>query len=226
MTESVPAASGLTILGIALSLFGPGAVAVLADRYFGASQPMVIRSLGLAAFVILVAAVVTIAVRGERLAWSDVGFGRTSWASVGCAVALAGFFVLIFGPLAVAMLTRLGLGSFKTGMAALGALPTWYLIVAITIVAAGEEWLYRGYAIERLTAVTGNIWLAGAISLLAFGVAHLPMWGLGPSLTTFFSGAILSALYIWRRDATLLILAHVATDIYGLVIVRSFPGGN
>jgi membrane protease YdiL (CAAX protease family) len=36
--------------------------------------------------------------------------------------------------------------------------------------------------------------------------------------TTVFSGGIFTALYIWRRDISFLILAHVATDLYGLCI--------
>ena len=98
----------------------------------------------------------------------------------------------------------------------LGALPRWYLILTIVLVAAGEEWLYRGYAIERLEAVTGTPWLAGIVSLAAFAAAHLPVWGLGVSLTTVVSGGILTALYIRQRDVVFLILAHVATDLCGL----------
>jgi len=223
MARPSRAAGPLTVLGIALSLFGPGAVALLAVRYLGPRQPLAIRSLGLAAFVALVAGVAAIAVRGERLSGSDVGFGRVTWASVGWAAGLACFFMFVFGPLALLLLARLALGSFDSGMATLTGLPAWYLIPEIAIVAAGEEWLYRGYAIERLTAVIGNIWVAGALSLLAFSIAHLPMWGFGPSVTTLFSGGIATLLYIWRRDITFLILAHVATDIYGLVIAPPFP---
>lgn len=207
-----------TILGIALALVGPGAVAFLSVRYAGVSHSLAIRSLGLLVFVALVAAVILIARCGEHLAWSDVGFGRVSWASVGWAAALVCFLVLVFEPLVAALLARIGVSSFGAGTAVLNALPFWYLILTIVLVAAGEEWLYRGYAIERLASVIGNIWPAGMISLIAFTAAHVPMWGVGPSLNAFFGGAIFTALYVWRRDVTFLILAHVATDLYGLAI--------
>jgi hypothetical protein len=115
-----------TLLGIALALVGLGAVAFLSVRYAGVSQSLAIDSLGLLAFVALVAVVVVIARRGEHLAWSDLGFGRTSWASVGWAIALVGFLVFVFGPLVAALLARVGVGSFDADAAGLNALPLWY----------------------------------------------------------------------------------------------------
>jgi membrane protease YdiL (CAAX protease family) len=89
----------------------------------------------------------------------------------------------------------------------------------VVVVSASEEWLYRAYAIERLQAMVSRPSLAGALSLAAFGLAHLPLWGPGVALTTLVSGGVFTALYIWRRDITALILAHVITDLYGLVVV-------
>jgi membrane protease YdiL (CAAX protease family) len=38
------------------------------------------------------------------------------------------------------------------------------------------------------------------------------------ALTTVVSGGIFTALYIWQRDISFLILAHVITDLFGLVV--------
>ncbi|MDP3738278.1 MAG: CPBP family glutamic-type intramembrane protease [Hyphomonadaceae bacterium] len=43
--------------------------------------------------------------------------------------------------------------------------------------AAGDEWLYRGYVIEQLEKLTGSAWLAGGISLLVFTIVHWPILG-------------------------------------------------
>ncbi|WP_197707055.1 CPBP family glutamic-type intramembrane protease [Calothrix sp. NIES-3974] len=59
-----------------------------------------------------------------------------------------------------------------------------------------EEGLYRGYATERLASLTGNYWIGSAIALLAFGLAHVPMWGWIPGLTTILSGGLLTLLYL------------------------------
>jgi hypothetical protein len=50
----------------------------------------------------------------------------------------------------------------------------------------------------------------------------------GPALTTLVSGAIATLVYIWRRDVVALIIAHVVTDLYGIVIapyVATQPAG-
>jgi membrane protease YdiL (CAAX protease family) len=72
--------------------------------------------------------------------------------------------------------------------------------------------------------LTGNAWVAGGVSLLIFAIVHLPLWGIGVALTTLVSGGVLTALYVWRRDVSFLIAAHILTDLYGLVIVPMSRG--
>jgi membrane protease YdiL (CAAX protease family) len=174
---------------------------------------------GLGLFCLLLRGVVSIARIGERLSLAQMGFGRTSWRSAPSAVLLALFFIFIFGPLAGAALAHVAPSAFDDGKRALARLPVWYVGVTIIIVAAGEEWLYRGYAIERLEALTGSTPAAGIVSLLMFGIAHLPLWGLAAALSTLASGAIFTALYIWRRDIVALAAAHVLVDRYGLMAI-------
>jgi membrane protease YdiL (CAAX protease family) len=208
----------LTLVGIALSLVGPGVVALASNRFADGSESLGVHAIFLLLFFGLVGTVAAIAFRAERLSWSQVGFGRLSWATPLRAAALVLFFLFVFSPLASMLLAKLGLQSFDVGRSKLAALPAWYLVVAIVIVATGEEWLYRGYAIERLEGVVGNTWVAGGISLFLFTLAHLPLWGFGVALTTLISGSIFTVLYIRYRDVSFLILAHVLTDLYGLVI--------
>ena len=173
----------------------------------------------LALFVVLTLVVALIGVRAEGASLRSLGFrGLSWWATPLVALALALFFIFVFGPLANWFLSATHLLGFSGGAATLARLPTWYLALDVVIVAAAEEWLYRAYAIERLQAITGSAGAAAALSLAAFGLAHLPLWGPGVALTTLVSGGVLTALYVWRRDITALVLAHVATDLYGLVI--------
>jgi membrane protease YdiL (CAAX protease family) len=69
---------------------------------------------------------------------------------------------------------------------------------------------------RALTALTGRRWLAAGVSLAAFGVAHLPVWGAFFAFTTVVSGSLMTAFYPWRRDVLALIVAHVASDLAGL----------
>jgi uncharacterized protein len=204
--------------GLALALAGPGVIAFLSRPASG--QVLSVRSgvHWLAAFVLLVASVVIIALAGQKLSWDQIGFAGTSWRSVPLGIALALFFIFVFGPAATAVVTRCAHNGFEGGRKSLATLPSWYLSLTVLLVAGGEEWLYRGYAIDRLESLTGHLGSAGTISLLAFTFAHLPLWGVGVSLTTFVSGGILTVLYIWQRDVSFLILAHILTDLYGLVV--------
>jgi membrane protease YdiL (CAAX protease family) len=184
----------------------------------GAPSTLAVATPWLALFASLIAAVLAIATLGERVRPATLGFRGLSWLTLPIAGGLAGFFIFVFGPAAYWFLVTTHLGSFAGGESTLALLPKWFLILDIVIVAAGEEWLYRAYAIERLQAIVGRPWLAGLVSLGAFGLAHLPLWGPGVALTTLVSGGLFTAVYLWRRDITALILAHVATDLYGLVI--------
>jgi membrane protease YdiL (CAAX protease family) len=198
-----------------LALGGPGVIAYLASR-----RPISVASGApwLGVLLVLTVLVALMARYAEGLAWSDIGKKRVTWSAIPLAVALALFFIFAFGPFAAWVLTELHLGSFDPERASFAALPTRYLSLTVIVVAACEEWLYRAYAIERLEAITGRTWFAASASLLAFVVAHLPLWGPGVALTTVVSGGILTALYVWRRDIAFLILAHILTDLYGLVV--------
>jgi membrane protease YdiL (CAAX protease family) len=125
---------------------------------------------------------------------------------------------LLFGPIAYWVLARSGSQSFGAGIEAVSQLPTAYLILTIVIVAPAEELLYRGYAIARLSDLAGSYLLASIISVVAFGLAHVPMWGWAPAATTIVSGGIVTVVYLWRQDIVALILAHIATDLYGIVL--------
>ena len=210
--------NGFTYLGLALALLGPGVLAALTRYAAPTPLPLSVSVFSLSAFAGLVAAVAALALVGEGLGRAEIGFGRMSWLTLPSAVVLALFLIFVYGPLAYQALAGLGIGGFDSGQNMLAGLPTWYLVLVVIIVAGGEEWLYRGYAIERLEALTGSAWAAGGISLLVFGLAHVPVWGVGPALSTLVSGGILTGLYLWRRDVSFLILAHVATDLSGLVV--------
>ena len=131
---------------------------------------------------------------------------------------LAAFLRYAFSPLAYWALRRSGLGGFEKGLSQLEDLPIWYLVLAVIVGGVAEEILYRGYAIERIAAFTGNLWLAAGAPVVVFAVAHVPMWGWGPALSMLVSGAIFASFYLWQRDLMACIIAHVVTDFAGIVV--------
>lgn len=204
---------------LALALLGPGAVA-LAGLALGTGS--VARQLpGLMLFVALLVAVWLLARRGG-VGPEGLGLRRPGPMGWLVCVGLTGFFIFVYGPLAVQMLVRAG-ADLSAEAGRLAALPGWYLVPAIVIVAGGEEWLFRGVAIERMIALGLRPVVAGAVSLALFGLVHLPLWSAPVAASTLVAGAILTGLYLWRREVVSLIVAHVLTDLAGFGV---FSGGD
>jgi membrane protease YdiL (CAAX protease family) len=165
--------------------------------------------LGLAGFIVWVV------VTKERQSLRSIGLRPPTLATLlwGALLWVAGFYVL---PLMTTPLVgALGSEGLEPGLTRLASLPVWFRIVLAVTGGAVEETLYRGYAIERLSTLTGKRWLAASISAIAFGLSHIPAWGLGFSLGAALPGGIVMTLfYLWRRDLLANILAHST----GLVI--------
>lgn len=208
-----------TIIGLGLALIGPAAVAGIGDRAFGADSRLKVSLISQFLLFSLLTAVVLIVLLWERESLSSIGLHPPGPRSLLSGIALALFFIYVFSPAAFRALEYFKLQGFDKGLSRLAGLPVWYLVLAVLIGGTAEEALYRGYAIERLACWTGSYWLAGLISLSVFGLAHVPMWGWGSALTTFIAGGILTLLYLWQQDLFANILAHVLTDLYGIVFV-------
>lgn len=209
----------MTMIGLLLALFGPPVVALFGPKLEGSVGTVFGSLIGLGGFIAIIGCVFAIVYRSEHQSLASLGFQPLRWQSLAFGLGLAAFFMYAFTPAVVWVLSRLPFGRFETGLAKASAIPTWLLVITVLIVATAEEILYRGYAVERLAGITGSYWIAGAISVLVFGAAHIPNWGLGAALTTVVSGAILTAFFIWQRDLTANIIAHVVTDLMGLVIM-------
>jgi amino acid transporter len=118
--------TGLTWLGMALALLGPGVMAFLsvppAEKAFSLATSIP----WLFVFVLLVVAVAAVARYGEKLSWPQIGLGRISWWSIPAGIALALCFIFLFGPVAAWLFGLSGTGSWTAGQRSLAALPTWY----------------------------------------------------------------------------------------------------
>ncbi|HTO52001.1 MAG TPA: CPBP family intramembrane glutamic endopeptidase [Myxococcota bacterium] len=205
-------------LGLALALFGPFALAALGERRGRpALGEAVVAQAALAGIVV---AVLWLALRHDGLTAAQLGFRPLRWPALALGGLLALFFVRGYGPAVYALLRRLRVTGFEGGLAKLAGLPFWYLCLAVAIGASAEEILYRGYAIARLESLTGSLWLAALVPLVIFGLAHVPMWGWAPALTTVAAGGIFSAVFLVTRDLAPCIVAHVATDFVGIVLSR------
>jgi membrane protease YdiL (CAAX protease family) len=207
-----------SLAAVVAALAGPLAVAVVGARYAAAPRTLAPQIGTVAAIALLVVALYVHAVLTDGWRWRDLGFAKVSWWSIPIGLALAAFFIAVLGPALSWALAALGGGGFGTGLGQVAAMPPWLLVATILVVAPAEELLYRAYAIERLGALIGSRPMAGLISLMAFALAHVPLWGWGPALTTVVSGGILTIVYLVRADVVALAIAHVTADLFGLVI--------
>lgn len=90
--------------------------------------------------------------------------------------------------------------------------PLAYRVALVTRAAVCEEILFRGYSIERLKEWSGSAWLAGLISLVVFTAAHFSSWGAPQLIVACYGGALLTVLYVWRRNIWANMLAHWIGD--------------
>lgn len=83
---------------------------------------------------------------------------------------------------------------------------------SIITAAVSEELLYRGYFIERISALTGSTLTAAFFSWTFFSATHLPLWGMQGVLYAGAVGAVITLFYIWRRNLPACMLMHVIYD--------------
>jgi len=93
----------------------------------------------------------------------------------------------------------------------------WFVPVAFS---AGlcEEFLYRGYAITVLTAMTGSIVAAVVVSTAAFGLAHAYQGRPGVLGTTIF-GLYFALVFVFWGSLWPCIVGHVLQDLVGGVMI-------
>jgi uncharacterized protein len=197
-----------TWLALPIALIGPpliAAVAKTSQAYsFNIGREIVLQ----AAYCGLAAAVLWIILKQERAGLESIGLRRPTLSTVLFAAAIyaAGLLLrLVTTPL----LQHVDSVDVATGMQTLAIAPGWFRIVLALAGGAIEELLYRGYAIERLAAITGNRWFGAAVATAVFAVAHIPLWGIGYALAADLPfGILMAAAYLWKRDLAANIIAH------------------
>lgn len=96
------------------------------------------------------------------------------------------------------------------------------LFIALTA-GVTEEFMYRGYAMERLTKLTGSSLFAGTVSASAFMLAHLgDIWDESATLRIAQPTVILTVLYPRVRTVSTLITAHALNDAVGLLLADRY----
>lgn len=208
----------MTVFGLLLAMLGPLAIAVTSETPLGSPNRLRVFLFAQAGLAGVVAVVLFLVLVWERNSLSSLGLRSVNVRCIAWGLALAAFLLYVLPPIETRVLRVLRLGGFEKGLAKLRELPVWSVALAIVLGGAAEEILYRGYAVERIGTLTGNLWFAGVISVIVFSAAHIPMWGWRSAVATLMPGAVVTGFYLWRRDLTACIFAHVVTDFMGILI--------
>ena len=200
---------GWTIAGLALALFAPPLIPAL-FRLASAPQSIggyLFREL---AMLLVVGVLLWIIAKREELPFTSIGAGGGStgrsllWGLIG-AVACAVGLVACLG-----IISYLGLHFGGDGKSQFSP-PLWAMLITVVRAAVLEEVCYRGYAISRMQRLGAGTWVAVAVPLAIFAGAHYRQ-GVGGILIALVMGAVLSALFVKRRDLTAVIIAHFIVD--------------
>jgi membrane protease YdiL (CAAX protease family) len=194
--------------GLLLSLGGANlSLGTLGERYTRLG-PLLGREV---LWWVLVVLVLLFIVFVERLPLSSISFRRPGWGTLWAIPAGVALFMGVpFIWFVIFPLLHLQMNT--TEMGKLLATPFWYRLLLVTRAAFCEEILFRGYPIPRLEELCGRTWIAAIVSWAVFTIAHLGSWGWAQLIVAGYGGAILTALYIWRRDLACNILAHFIGD--------------
>ena len=159
---------GVAWIGTAL-LISPSA-----ERLFGnpSNLPMAFAGLGL--LWAIAAAVVAIVFFWERRPLASLWLQPFRWQSIAWGFALVAVHYAVIFPVSEWVRHAAGLSGFSQGMESVMQFPMSYRITAFISAGVVEELLFRGYTITRLTMLTGNVWLAGALALGGFAALHVP----------------------------------------------------
>jgi membrane protease YdiL (CAAX protease family) len=181
-------------------------------------------------------AVIAIAALGWKPLWTvQVNASEVRWlpaginGSLGLALGVGFLAATLIPVLLVQMSAKLRAG-FERQLAGLsfflpatGEERLWFGLVSVS---AGvcEEILFRGFLIRYFQAGPYHLALALALvlSCLFFGTAHLYQ-GIVGVLQTTLMGLIFAALFLLTGSLVLPVLAHVATDLRLLLILRKAP---
>lgn len=159
----------------------------------------------------LVAAVLVYVVRVEHRPLSSIGARSPGPRGVALGIAAGAVIVAAIAAVYYIVFPALGLNE-DSQIAQLVTTPVWWRAISVVRAAVAEEILFRGYALERGDELSGSRIAAGAISCAVFTLAHVGPWSWVHVIPAATGGVLLTALYLWRRNVWVNIIAHLVVD--------------
>ena len=183
---------------------------------------------------LVVFGVLSLWLRGERASAAGLGrpaaWGRTWVLGIGAGLGYQSLSIYVLEPAIARFTGRLPDVSSFAALEGNVRLLLVSLLVAWTLAAVGEEFVFRGYLLTRLAQVLGGTpraWLAGVLlTSAAFGLGHVYQ-GASGVITAGLSGLVFGMLYLRAgRNLWVPMIAHGTVDTVGftLLFLGRYPG--
>ncbi|HKT45904.1 MAG TPA: CPBP family intramembrane glutamic endopeptidase [Candidatus Acidoferrales bacterium] len=150
----------------------------------------------------------------QRWRPAALGLRSLSWNQVLLAIAGATTAMVLAGAVSSQVATP------KINLHELAAVPFGIRLVLVVTAGICEEFIFRGFAIEQIGALTGSRWLGAALSLASFGLGHYGTYGMSSAIlipTTI--GLVITGLYMYSRNLSTCMLVHFGIDALSVLIV-------
>ena len=204
-----------TLLGLFIALIGlPIAAAILHPVLAQQNEPLIPKiTLGLLVEWLIFIALIIIIIRAEKRPLSSIGLNPFKLRDLSLGL-FFGLLLFILFAITLTLLPKFGLSIAKSQAQAKILMASPFLLRLAIVITAGvvEETFYRGYAIERLGQIFGNIRVGALLTLIIFTGVHALAWGLTQLIPISVAAAGLTLIYLWRRNLILNIIAHIVTD--------------
>jgi membrane protease YdiL (CAAX protease family) len=204
-----------TLVGLVVALLFPLLTNLVVTHALGLTPSPALIAVGLVIHWASFALLLVIVLGWEREPLRSIGWRSPRWSTLVLGIVAGVIIAIVSGLLA----QGLRLKSDKHFVGFLQSLPLIVRMVLVITAGVYEETMYRGYAIERLSKYFGGKWVAALITLVLFTYAHAAAVGAAQLAPILIVGALVTLLYLWRRDLLLNMVAHSTIDAFGLLIV-------
>ncbi|WP_254832754.1 CPBP family intramembrane glutamic endopeptidase [Haloglomus salinum] len=220
-SRSRPGVSLAIIVGLVVALFGSTLVGQLdlAERLgTSAAESLLVNSVTM---WVLVGGLLALVLYWEDRPLASVGLERPTRRQVIGGIG-AGVVALVLGLLATGLaVAALNLQQPET-LSTISSLSLPVKLAIIGTAVVTEEVLWRGYPIERLTELTGSIWIGAATSFVVFLAVHYPAWGLVGAIPQAVFALALVGVYVWSRNVIACILTHAVINSVMILVLPTF----
>jgi len=221
------------LLEICLVFLTAALIIVIAQPFIG-DNPLIRQGVVWGANIAMILLVwLGLRFRGER--WSHLGLRRKFISLrtflLSLLVFIAAMVGFILGSILMVNITGIPEGADMSGynflqgnfLMLLGILPAVFLVSSF-----GEEVIYRGFLITRISEIGGSgkkaVRIAMGVSAIIFGLVHFE-WGFIGMVQTAFMGLALGISFILlKRNLWALIFAHAYMD--AILMIQMYRGGS